>query len=70
MLSYGGSVPGPTLRVRQVSEIELRVRKDGDIETTFHSRGLRLDNRYDGVLHDTRRANPGRRANSLPASLS
>jgi hypothetical protein len=30
--------------VRQGSEIEVRVRNDGDIDTTVHSHGLRLDN--------------------------
>ena len=58
ILSNGGSVLGPTLRVRQGSEIEVRVRNDGDIETTVDSHGLRLDNRYDGVPHDTREPIP------------
>jgi FtsP/CotA-like multicopper oxidase with cupredoxin domain len=53
MLAYNGSIPGPTLRVRQGSEITVNVRNDGDVEATVHWHGLRLDNRYDGVPHET-----------------
>jgi len=53
MLAYNGSIPGPTLRVRQGSEIVVNVANDGDLETTVHWHGLRLENRYDGVPHDT-----------------
>ena len=53
MLAYNGSIPGPTLRVRQGSEIAVRVRNDMDVETTVHWHGLRLRNEYDGVPHDT-----------------
>ena len=53
MLAYNGSIPGPTLRVTQGSEINVRVRNDADTETTVHWHGLRLDNRYDGVPHET-----------------
>jgi FtsP/CotA-like multicopper oxidase with cupredoxin domain len=49
MLAYNGSVPGPTLRVRQGSEILVDVLNDGDMEATVHWHGLRLDNRYDGT---------------------
>jgi FtsP/CotA-like multicopper oxidase with cupredoxin domain len=53
MLSYNGSIPGPTLRVRQGSEVVVRVRNDGDTEATVHWHGLRLDNAYDGVPFET-----------------
>src|SRR5262245_36586224 len=53
MLAYGGSIPGPTLRVRQGSEVTVHVRNDGDHETTVHWHGLRLDNAYDGVPDET-----------------
>ena len=53
MLAYNGSIPGPTLRVRQGSEITVHVRNDADIEATVHWHGLRLDNAYDGVPHET-----------------
>ncbi len=53
MLSYNGSIPGPTLRVRQGSEVIVRVRNDGDTDATVHWHGLRLDNAYDGVPFET-----------------
>src|SRR5262245_9787602 len=53
MLSYNGSIPGPTLRVRQGSEVVVHVRNDGDTDATVHWHGLRLDNAYDGVPHET-----------------
>ena len=53
MISYNGSIPGPALRVRQGSEVVVRVRNDGDTEATVHWHGLRLDNAYDGVPFET-----------------
>ena len=52
MLAYNGSIPGPTLRVREGSELVVNVVNDGDLEATVHWHGLRLDNRYDGT-HET-----------------
>jgi FtsP/CotA-like multicopper oxidase with cupredoxin domain len=52
MLAYNGSIPGPTLRVDEGSEIGIRVVNEGDMEATVHWHGLRLDNRYDGT-HET-----------------
>src|SRR3954467_7591103 len=54
MLGYNGSVPGPTLKVAQGSEVTVRVENRGDLEATVHWHGLRLDNRYDGT-HETQR---------------
>ena len=51
MLAYNGSVPGPTLRVRQGTEVVVNAANDGDLETTVHWHGLRLDNRFDGTHH-------------------
>jgi FtsP/CotA-like multicopper oxidase with cupredoxin domain len=53
MLSYNGSIPGPTLRVQQGSEIVVNVSNETDMETTVHWHGLSLENRYDGVPHQT-----------------
>jgi FtsP/CotA-like multicopper oxidase with cupredoxin domain len=53
MLGYNGSVPGPTLKVQQGSEIIVHVTNKGDLDTTVHWHGLRLENRYDGVPHET-----------------
>jgi FtsP/CotA-like multicopper oxidase with cupredoxin domain len=58
MLAYNGSIPGPTLHVDQGSEITVQVRNEGDVETTVHWHGLRLENRYDGVPHDTQEPIP------------
>jgi FtsP/CotA-like multicopper oxidase with cupredoxin domain len=58
MLGYNGSVPGPTLRVQQGSEAVVDVTNDTDLETTVHWHGLRLQNRYDGVPHDTQQPIP------------
>jgi FtsP/CotA-like multicopper oxidase with cupredoxin domain len=52
MIAYNGSIPGPTLRVREGSELVVDVVNDGDLEATVHWHGLRLDNRYDGT-HET-----------------
>jgi FtsP/CotA-like multicopper oxidase with cupredoxin domain len=52
MLAYNGSVPGPTLRVREGSELVVNVANEADSEATVHWHGLRLDNRYDGT-HET-----------------
>ena len=53
MLGYTGSIPGPTLKVAQGTEIIVHVENDGDLDTTVHWHGLRLENRYDGVPHET-----------------
>jgi FtsP/CotA-like multicopper oxidase with cupredoxin domain len=53
MLAYNGSIPGPTLHVDQGSSITVQATNNGDIETTVHWHGLRLENRFDGVPHDT-----------------
>jgi FtsP/CotA-like multicopper oxidase with cupredoxin domain len=58
MLAYNGSIPGPTLRVPQGSRITVDVRNDGDVETTVHWHGLRLENRFDGVPHETQQPIP------------
>ncbi|HEY9456474.1 MAG TPA: multicopper oxidase domain-containing protein [Gaiella sp.] len=52
MLAYNGSIPGPTLRVREGSELVVNVVNEGDLEGTVHWHGLRLDNRFDGT-HET-----------------
>jgi FtsP/CotA-like multicopper oxidase with cupredoxin domain len=53
MLGYNGSIPGPTLKVQQGSEIIVQVTNHGDLDTTVHWHGLRLENKYDGVPHET-----------------
>jgi FtsP/CotA-like multicopper oxidase with cupredoxin domain len=53
MLGYNGSIPGPTLKVQQGSEIIVHVENQGDLDTTVHWHGLRLENKFDGVPHET-----------------
>src|SRR5215217_258942 len=53
MLGYNGSIPGPTLKVQQGAEIIVHVTNQGDLDTTVHWHGLRLENKYDGVPHET-----------------
>ena len=49
MLAYNGSIPGPTLKVRQGSDVVVNVTNEGDMEATVHWHGLRLDNLSDGT---------------------
>lgn len=58
MLGYGGAIPGPTLRVRQGSEVFVTVRNETDSETTVHWHGLRLENAHDGVPNLTQEPIP------------
>jgi FtsP/CotA-like multicopper oxidase with cupredoxin domain len=57
MLAYNGSIPGPTLKVQQDSEVIVHVENQGDVEATVHWHGLRLENRYDGT-HQTQHPMP------------
>src|SRR5437763_7071722 len=52
MLAYNGSIPGPTLKVQEGSEVGVSVENEGDLEATVHWHGRRLGNRYDGT-HET-----------------
>ncbi len=52
MLAYNGSIPGPTLKVAEGSEVIVDIENQGDVDATVHWHGLRLENRYDGT-HET-----------------
>ena len=53
MLAYNGSIPGPTLERRGGHGGRWSTSSNqGDLETTVHWHGLRLENRYDGT-HET-----------------
>ena len=41
MLAYNGSIPGPTLKVRQGAEVVVNVVNYGDLEATVHWHGFR-----------------------------
>ena len=53
--SYNGSVPGPTLRVRQGDRLRVVAENGLDEETTIHWHGIRLPNAMDGVPHLTQK---------------
>jgi len=53
MLGYNGSIPGTILKVAEGTEVAVHVENHGDLDTTVHWHGLRLENRYDGVPHET-----------------
>jgi FtsP/CotA-like multicopper oxidase with cupredoxin domain len=57
MLGYNGSIPGPTLRVPEGSEIQVDVHNEGDLDATVHWHGLRLENSSDGT-HETQQPIP------------
>jgi FtsP/CotA-like multicopper oxidase with cupredoxin domain len=59
MLAYNGSVPGPTLRVPEGAEVEVRITNEADHTDTVHWHGLRLENRYDGTHETQRPLEPG-----------
>lgn len=49
MLGYGGSIPGPILRVQQGSQATVLFRNETDLPSTIHWHGLRHGNQFDGV---------------------
>jgi FtsP/CotA-like multicopper oxidase with cupredoxin domain len=51
--TYGGSVPGPQLRVRQGERVRVLVENRLPQPTTVHFHGVRLPNAMDGVPHLT-----------------
>jgi hypothetical protein len=61
MLAYNGSIPGPLIRVPQNAEITINFKNQTNVETTLHSHGVRLANRFDGVPDITQKAiKPGK----------
>ena len=53
--SYGASVPGPELRVRQGDRLRIMVENQLSQETTIHWHGIRVPNAMDGVPHLTQK---------------
>ncbi|MES2023846.1 MAG: multicopper oxidase family protein [Patescibacteria group bacterium] len=50
MLAYNGMIPGPTIKVSQGSEITINFKNNTDVDTALHSHGVRLEDKYDGVI--------------------
>jgi FtsP/CotA-like multicopper oxidase with cupredoxin domain len=58
---FGGSVPGPTVRVRRGQELKLRVINDLPEPTAIHWHGVRIANAMDGTLLSQKAIAPGAR---------
>lgn len=56
MLAYNGMIPGPLIKVKQGAEVTLNFTNNTDVETTIHSHGVRLENKFDGVPDVTQKA--------------
>jgi FtsP/CotA-like multicopper oxidase with cupredoxin domain len=50
---YGGTAPGPTLRLKRGEELRIRLVNELHEPTTIHWHGVRLPNAMDGVPHLT-----------------
>ncbi len=50
MLAYNGSIPGPLIKVAQGAEITINFKNNTDVDTTIHSHGIRLENKFDGAV--------------------
>lgn len=60
MLAYNGSIPGPLIKVAQGAEVTLNFKNDTDVDSTIHSHGVRVENKFDGVPDVTQKeVNPG-----------
>lgn len=53
MLGYNGSIPGPTIKVKQGSTVTLHFTNNTPFENTIHSHGVRMDNAFDGIPNVT-----------------
>lgn len=53
--TFGGTVPGPTIRARQGDTLRIAVGNELPEETTVHWHGIRVPNAMDGVPHLTQK---------------
>ncbi len=49
MLAYNGSIPGTLIKVSKGAQITVNFTNNTDVDTTLHSHGVRVDNKFDGV---------------------
>lgn len=56
MLAYNGSIPGPLIKISQGAEIMLKFTNNTDVDSTIHSHGVRLENKFDGVPDVTQKS--------------
>lgn len=59
MLAYNGSIPGPTIRVREGDQVTIRFVNKTDMKTLLHSHGVRMDNPFDGSQLVQKEMEPG-----------
>src|SRR3989344_4647750 len=60
MLAYNGMIPGPLIKVKQGAEVTLNFTNNTDVDTTIHSHGVRIENKFDGVPDVTqKKVKPG-----------
>lgn len=60
MLAYNGSIPGPTIRVGQGSEVTINFKNNTDMPQLLHSHGVRMDNAFDGSQMVQEELKPGK----------
>lgn len=51
MLGYNGSIPGPLIRVKQGSEVIVKLKNHTGFPTTLHAHGIRMDYLFDGAAN-------------------
>lgn len=56
MLAYNRMIPGPLLKVQKGSTATIKLVNNTDVDTTLHSHGVRLDNKFDGIAGLTQEA--------------
>lgn len=49
MLAYNGSIPGPTIHVKQGDKVTVNFKNEINMDTTVHAHGLRQDVKMDGT---------------------
>lgn len=49
MFAYNASIPGPLIKVPQGAQISLNFTNNTDVDSTLHSHGVRVENKFDGV---------------------
>ena len=59
LLAYNGSIPGPTIRVKQGTEVTVNFKNDTDLPALLHSHGVRMDNAFDGSQLQQKDMKPG-----------
>ncbi len=50
LLAYNGSVPGPVIRTTKGASVKIRLTNNlGDLDTTLHPHGVRVEEAFDGI---------------------